>query len=103
MINTPFLPKLAGNIRHMYTKSNKLILAFFIALALISCESSPKNSEIKSDTVDNQNDASQNGQSYGTVDGQEVKQYTLSNASGMVVKIITVSYTHLTLPTILRV
>src|SRR5215204_1050606 len=72
----------------MYTKSNKLILAVFIAVALISCESSPKNSEIKSDTVDTQNDSSQNVQSYGTVDNQDVKQYTLTNQSGMVVKII---------------
>ena len=71
----------------MYTKSNKLLFAVLIALALISCESSPKNSELKSDTVDNQNEDSRTGQSYGTVDGQEVKQYTLSNASGTVVKI----------------
>ena len=72
----------------MYTKPNKLILAVFIAVGLISCESSPKNSETKSDTVDTQNDSSRNVQSYGTVDNQDVKQYTLTNQSGMVVKII---------------
>ena len=83
-----FVRKQAGNFLHMYTKSNKLVLAIFIAAALISCESSPKNSEIKSDTVDTQNDSSPNVQSYGTVDSQEVKQYTLTNAGGMIVKIL---------------
>jgi aldose 1-epimerase len=72
----------------MYTKFNKVILAAFLAFAIISCNSSPNNSETKSDTVNTQNDASQSVQSYGTVDGQEVKQYTLMNASGTVVKIL---------------
>ena len=72
----------------MYTKSNKLILAALLASAIISCKSSPKNSETKSDTVDTQNEASQSVRTFGTVDGQEVKQYTLTNPSGMIVNIL---------------
>jgi aldose 1-epimerase len=79
---------LAGNAFHMNKISNKFLLAMFLAVALISCQSSPKNSEIKSDTVDTQNDSSPTVQSYGTVDNQEVQQYTLTNPSGMVVKIL---------------
>jgi aldose 1-epimerase len=72
----------------MRIKSNTFILAAFLALAIISCESSQdKNSVKKSDTVDTQNDSLQSVQSYGTVDNQEVKQYTLTNPGGMVVKI----------------
>ena len=83
-----FVRKQAGNFLHMYTKFNKLVLAISIAAASISCKSSPKNSEIKSDTVDTQNDSSRSVQSYGIVDSQEVKQYTLTNPGGMVVKIL---------------
>lgn len=72
----------------MYTKSNKLIFAALLATAIISCKSSPKISETKSDTLETQNSASQSVRSYGTVDGQEVKQYTLTNPSGTVVKIL---------------
>ena len=72
----------------MYTKSNKLVFAALLAATLISCKSSPKISETKSDTVNTHNDSSQSVQSYGTADGQEVKQYTLTNSSGTVVKII---------------
>ena len=72
----------------MYTNLTRLITAVFFAVAIFSCNSSPKISETKSDTVNTNNDASQSVQSYGTVDGQEVKQYTLTNASGTVVKIL---------------
>ena len=60
-----------------------------LIVATISCNNSPQNnSEIKSDTVQTQKDSSTGVQSYGTVDGQEVKQYTLTNASGTIVKIL---------------
>ena len=72
----------------MYTNLTRLITAVFFAVAIFSCNSSPKISETKSDTVNTNNDASQSVQSYGNVDGQEVKQYTLTNASGTVVKIL---------------
>ena len=72
----------------MYTNLTRLITAVFFAAAIFSCNSSPKISETKSDTVNTNNDASQSVQSYGNVDGQEVKQYTLTNASGTVVKIL---------------
>ena len=72
----------------MHTILNKLVVGAFL-VTMASCKSSPSNiSETKSDTVDTQNDSSQSVQSYGTVEGQEVKQYTLTNANGMVVKII---------------
>lgn len=72
----------------MHTILNNLVFGAFLAV-LISCNSTPaKISETKSDTVYTQNDSSQSVQSYGTIDGQEVKQYTLTNAKGTVVKII---------------
>lgn len=72
----------------MYTLSKKLILAAIVASTL-SCNDVPdQNSEIKSDTLQTRNDSSQSVQTFGTVEGQEVKQYTLTNPQGMIVKII---------------
>lgn len=69
-------------------KSNKLVLAALVAAAMFSCNSAPEsNSENKSDTVDTKND-SLGVTSFGTVDSQEVKQFTLTNANGVVVKIL---------------
>ena len=78
----------AGNCLTMHTLLNKLVFGAFL-VAIVSCKSTPaNNSDTKSDTVDTQLDSSKNGESYGTVEGQEIKQYTLTNSNGMVVKII---------------
>ena len=72
----------------MKTITNRLLLAAMISATIACNDASQNNSEIKSDTVQTKNDFSQNSQSYGTVDGQEVKQFTLTNASGTVVKVL---------------
>jgi len=72
----------------MHAIHHPMIFSVFL-LTLISCKNSPdKISETKSETVYTQNDSSENVQTYGTFEGQEVKQYTLTNANGVVVKII---------------
>lgn len=72
----------------MYTILNKFVFGA-VLIAMASCKSSPdKISETKSDTLHTQNDSSPGVQLFGTLEGQEIKQYTLTNTSGMVVKII---------------
>ena len=72
----------------MHTLLKKLVVGAFLG-AIVSCESSPSNiSDTKSDTVDTQQDTSRSVQSYGNVEGQEIKQYTLTNNNGVIVKII---------------
>jgi aldose 1-epimerase len=72
----------------MHSIINTLI--FWTSLTtFFSCKNDPAtNSEIKSDTVQNTNDSLQTVQSIGSIDGQEVKQYTLTNQNGVIVKII---------------
>ena len=59
-----------------------------LCICIISCNNEPsETSENKSDSAQMKND-SINGTPYGTADGQEVRQYTLQNASGMVVRVL---------------
>ncbi|MCP9753452.1 aldose epimerase family protein [Ferruginibacter sp. HRS2-29] len=58
----------------------KQILIIFLAIAVVSCN----NSNSKEQT--NKNMSSETN--YGTFDGKEIKQYTISNAAGMEVSII---------------
>lgn len=72
----------------MYTILYKFVFGA-VLITMASCKSSPdKISETKSDTLHTQNDSSPGVQLFGTLEGQEIKQYTLTNTSGMVVKII---------------
>ena len=72
----------------MHTLLKKLVFGAFL-VTMVSCKSTPGNiSDTKSDTVDAQQDSLQTGHPYGTVEGQEVKQYTLTNNNGVIVKII---------------
>jgi aldose 1-epimerase len=67
---------------------NNLFAAVVLATLLSCNSSSEKISEPKSDTVQTHNNSPQGVQSYGNINGQEVKQFTLTNASGTVIKII---------------
>jgi len=72
----------------MHTINSSLIFVTFL-ITIVSCKNSPGNiSGTKSDTLRLQNDSSQSIHSYGTIEGQEVKEYTLTNASGTIIKII---------------
>src|SRR5215204_2969845 len=72
----------------MYSIVNRLIFGAFVVF-MVSCKSGPANlQENKSDSSHMQNDSAQGVQTYGTIDGQEVKQFTLANDNGVVIKII---------------
>lgn len=73
----------------MYLKSKQLFVAALAAAFVFSCNNAPEsNSDNKSDTTVSTKNDTNTVTSYGTVDGQDVKQYTLSNANGVVVKIL---------------
>ena len=73
----------------MYLKSKQLFVAALAAAFVFSCNNAPEsNSDNKSDTTVSTKNDTNPVTSYGTVDGQDVKQYTLSNANGVVVKIL---------------
>lgn len=72
----------------MYSILNKLVFVASLFLIIPTIPYRTIIAESKSDTVHTSNDFPQNIQSYGTYEGQEVKQFTLTNSNGLVVKII---------------
>jgi aldose 1-epimerase len=72
----------------MYSILTKLLFCAFLA-SIVACKNGPaKISETKSDTVQTQDNSPQGTRSYGTFEGQEVKQFTLTNTNGIIVKIL---------------